>query len=219
MTVQAPDFLLCRGEMHTLVTFPLEPYLARLPKRLRHAPMMGSTACWRGYIALWEIRDGMLWLVDVKSTAEQDGAAVEIGLDRFLSHRKGPIPATWFSDDLVCPEGRLRSISLMGIGQQDTERTRVFDVSRGRVTREWLRHNPPAPLVYVIEPDGTRTRHEPLLAPRGWVPLPDTMPDEFPDGAPVEPWRLWADPERDILPPDEQWPAPDWQDVRAPGFG
>ena len=213
MTVQATDMLLVRGQYLSLADFPLEPYLARLPKRLRPVMAKWSTANYRGYVALWEIRDGMLWLKDVDAWIEFGGEVVRATLETFLPHRKGPIAATWFSDTLHCPDGRLRSYSLIhGIGQQDTERQRQFDIHRGRVMDEWVIHLPPSPIFYRLLPDGSRQHVDGYLSRRGWRPHPDGPPDPFPAGAPVEPWRHWGDPDHDVLPPPEQqWGDPGWR--------
>lgn len=213
MTVQATDVLLVRGQYLSLPHFPLAPYLARLPKRLRPVIARWSTANFRGYVALWEIRDGMLWLTDVDAWIELEGETVRATLETFLPHRKGPIPATWVTDEFRCPEGRLRSISVIrGIGQTDTERMRGFDVFKGRVECEWVAYMPPSPIFYRLKPDGIRQHVDGILTRYGWRVAPDGPPDPFPDGASVEPWRLWGDPDHDILPPEQQWGDPCWRD-------
>lgn len=216
MTVQCPDYLLHRGRTLYLHACPLASYLDRLPRRMRPEFAEISTACWRGYVALWEIEDGMLWLRDVRAKLLVDGTAVDANLGNFLPHRKGAIAATWFSGEMRCPEGRLRSIGMRGIGQGDSERTRVLDITKGRLVREWLMYNPPAPLIYMIDAEGRRTHHEAIAPWHGWLPEPDATPDPFPGDAQVEPWRLWGNPEHDLLPADDDWNLPpDWADSRA----
>ena len=65
MTAQAPDILLYRGKKLALCDQILYPYLRRLRKSRRPDFVAPSTACWRGYIATWEVRDDMLHLVEL----------------------------------------------------------------------------------------------------------------------------------------------------------
>lgn len=218
MTVQATDLLLVRGQYLSMQEFPLTPYLARLPKRLRPVIAERSTANWRGHIAFWEIRDGMLWLIDVEARILVDGDVVDATLETFLPHRKGPIAATWFTDDLRCPDGRLRSFRLVhGIGQPDRERVRGFSICKGRVEDEWVAYLPPSPLFYRLHPDGRREHVAGYNGPYGWFPKIEALDDPFAPDAPVEPWRLWGDPDYDIV-PYEEFPWDDgetwWKGVR-----
>ena len=58
-----------------------------------------SSACWRGYIATWEIKKNQLYLIAVKGRYQMDGAE--------------PIFADWFSGNLRIPKGeRLKNKAL-----------------------------------------------------------------------------------------------------------
>lgn len=50
-----------------------------------------STACWRGYVASWELKDKKLYLVDVNG--------------KFRLKQKAPLFANWFSGEIIVPAG------------------------------------------------------------------------------------------------------------------
>jgi hypothetical protein len=193
MTAQIPDRLIHRGRELDLCTLPLQDYLKRLPKARRPKFRPGSTANWRGYVAIWQIIDGRLFLTAIEdSVVEVDGRVEEANLATIFPHRSAPVAATWVTDDLRCPEGRLRSYVHAGFASE-YERDRILAIEKGVLLEEWLVYNPPAPLHYLIAPDGSRTYATTL----GSMALaPDQ--DPFPVDTPVEPWRLWGDPDWDV---------------------
>ena len=96
--------------------------------------ILGSTACWRGYLGTWEIRDGRFYLV---------------GLRGRLQLREGePIFAEWFSGVLRVPKGEMLQYVHMGYGSVHEQEvhikiengvvltTRVID-NRGKKHDEW----------------------------------------------------------------------------------
>lgn len=109
-----------------------------------------------------------------------------------------PVPATWVTGELRCREGRLRSYAHAAFASE-YERNRVFLVEKGDVVEEWRVHNPPASLHYLIGPDGSRT-YATALARQALAP----DEDPFPGDIPVEPWRVWGDPDWDVWPEDEE---------------
>lgn len=111
-TAQAPDILKI-GDRTLLVTSnPLEPFLAANPGRLPEAEVM-STGLWRGYIATWSVRDGRLFVDDVRvpTKAYMDSDAPES--KQFRSVLKPlfgddvPHVATWFTGHLIVPTGEM----------------------------------------------------------------------------------------------------------------
>ena len=62
--------------------------------------MIGSTACWRGYIGSWSIRRGNLYLTKLEG--------------RFRLEGKEAIFADWFSGDLHIPKGKMLDYIHMG---------------------------------------------------------------------------------------------------------
>ena len=195
MTAQMPDRLIHHGRILDLCATPLEDCLRRRPKARRPKFLRLSTANWRGYVATWEILDQRLFLTGIEDGLVQtDGGPQEVTLKTLFPRGPFPKPATWVSGALRCPEGRLRNYVHAGFASQ-YERDRVFIVESGIVVEEWLVHNPPGPLHYLINPDGSQTYAE-ALTTRELAP----EKDPFPGDGPVEPWRVWGDPDWDVWP-------------------
>ncbi len=84
--------------------FPLEDYWSdENPKP--ECLYMGSTACWRGYIATWEIRNGSLFLKSLVKEAMPNEDETPIPLTYVFPDANGPVPADWFSGVLECNGG------------------------------------------------------------------------------------------------------------------
>jgi hypothetical protein len=66
------------------------------------------TACWRGFIAEWELRDGQLYLLSAKSFLGKPLYPISTGL-----MTNTPIRASWFNGELYCP---VLPVLLMPIG-------------------------------------------------------------------------------------------------------
>ena len=115
-----------------------------------------TTACWRGYVATWEIRDDLLHLVSLEGTVEAEQRVVPITLEEAFPWAGETIPATWFSGEVRCPEGRLREYVHQGFASL-YERERVLYFQKGRLLSEHLVLNPPLPILYRIAADGERT--------------------------------------------------------------
>ncbi len=96
-TAQAADQILHRGATLALFSTPLEAH-PRLRKQRQT-----STACHRGYVASWELKDGALWLrsvVDCDADEPLPIAKVVKG------ERRLPLRATWFTGSLLIPQGK-----------------------------------------------------------------------------------------------------------------
>jgi len=84
--------------------FPLEDYWSdENPKP--ECLSMGSTACWRGYIAKWEVRDGSLFLKSLRKENLPNEDEKPIPLQNVFPDANGPILAHWFSGVLDCTRG------------------------------------------------------------------------------------------------------------------
>ena len=66
MTVQAGELLFYEGEKHYLINVPSIPdsIIQLIPQDYYEK----STACYRGYVATWEIKDDKLYLTDLSSS-------------------------------------------------------------------------------------------------------------------------------------------------------
>jgi hypothetical protein len=160
MTAQVPDKLEYQGKLLSLFTNPLES----LPADRRPAFVSENTLNWRGYVALWEIRDGRLYLKDLRgricATPPEGGAerarcgkhhrgACEIqsvDLHGAFPAQSGPIVADWYTGELKVPQGRLLEYVHMGYASQ-YERYLIIDIAAGMVvqTREIKSEAPPVP--------------------------------------------------------------------------
>lgn len=66
-TAQDPDIIYYKGKKYSLFSNPLEQYFKSINNRpkLFLESNCGNTACWRGYIATWEISDKKLFLTEI----------------------------------------------------------------------------------------------------------------------------------------------------------
>ncbi|MHC4508988.1 MAG: hypothetical protein ACYTAO_08515 [Planctomycetota bacterium] len=107
-TPQIPEELLYKAKEYRLACAPLEKYFDAnhpKPQELRRI----STACLRGYVGTWEIRDKKLYL---KSLGRfPGGASQEIPVSLVFKDREPPVEATWYTGLLRMPHGeRIGSI-------------------------------------------------------------------------------------------------------------
>lgn len=198
MTAQVPDILICRGERLDLCADPLERYFDPwvvtpvYPRHPRPAFAGSSTACWRGYVASWEIIEEKLYLVGIEGDmwiGEKLDQLVPITIERIFQGRSAPIFANWVRDELRCPEGRLLQYIHAGFAST-FERDRLFVVDHGGVSKELLRINPPDHIYYRLNPDGTRTLLRDVYEDEE---LPDPVPpDIMPQGH-----HFWGRPPKD----------------------
>lgn len=111
-TGQAPDYLRVGGKVYPLYSNPLESWLEKLPKRpaiLRS----GSTACWRGYQATWQLENNQLFLLEIRSGCDDKQAVVP--LKRwFQPDARGRVAATWVEGELDVPLGKLLHYEHLG---------------------------------------------------------------------------------------------------------
>lgn len=128
MTAQIREILILDGQKTSMASCPDIP--DELPE-LRacdvddqsepgYDRIFGSTACWRGYQGTWEIRDGHLYLVDIR------------GRYRLRSTDSKPIPATWFTGALRVPRGERLQYVHMGFGSVYEEELHI-EVVAGKV--------------------------------------------------------------------------------------
>jgi len=84
--------------------FPLEDYWSdQRPKP--DCLSMTSTACWRGYIATWEVRNESLFLKSLGKENFPNDDETPIPLQNVFPDANGPILANWFSGVLHCNRG------------------------------------------------------------------------------------------------------------------
>lgn len=148
MTAQAHENLILDGEATTMMTCPPLPHDHPRVRQAwppgEYGPKEGvpsvvfSTACWRGYIGTWEVKEGRLYLVGLQGRCETVGAE--------------PIPADWVSGWLVVPRGELLEYVHMGFESvyeeelhirfeagAEVERRVVVNGRKGEPRSSWLK--------------------------------------------------------------------------------
>jgi hypothetical protein len=135
MTAQAHENLVYEGERTSMAACPPLPashprIVALSPQELRTRKdlpsVVGSTACWRGYIGSWEIREGRLYLTGVVGRYEMLGDE--------------PVFAEWFSGVLRVPRGGLLQYVHMGY-ESVYERDLYLKIEGGAVVETWTVDN------------------------------------------------------------------------------
>jgi len=144
MTAQVYEKLVIDGEESLMASCPHLPQAhpriyQSTPREFsrdsrRSKRIISSTACWRGYIGTWEIKDGCFYLVDLRG--------------RYRLSKGGPVFAEWFSGVLRVMQGEKLSHIHMGfaaIYEQEMHikikqglviERRVID-NRGKQFDEW----------------------------------------------------------------------------------
>ena len=136
-TAQAPDHLIYEGETHALFSNPLEEYFNENNVRPKDVFSEGcTTACWRGYVALWEIKGKYLYLLKIEPCC----GGGEIPISKIFPGRDAPIKATWFSGELRIPQGEELSYVHMGYGSV-YERDLVLTIKNGKLIKKKIIDN------------------------------------------------------------------------------
>jgi len=133
MCVQDKDSIIVKGEKYCLYTTPLDSYWTkRKPKpKIR----LLSTACWRGYVATWEIFNANLYLVNIKYNAI-DG---DEGLDYLFPQNTGKVKADWYTGELQIPIGNRLYQERMEDPVYDSDW--FIRIKKGKVIRQQYKAN------------------------------------------------------------------------------
>jgi len=142
MTAQFPEILIIEGEERCMTFCPPIPAHPRIVEVdvetvAREYPHVLSTGCWRGYIGVWEIKEGRLYLVGLRGRYKLEGDE--------------PLFADWFTGVLRIPQGEMLHYVHMGFGsvyEQELHikvekglvvKSRTID-NRGKTFDEWELH-------------------------------------------------------------------------------
>lgn len=138
-TAQVPDKLVFQGETNSLFANPLEQYLQGKdrPAVLKGGVM--STACWRGYMATWQIDKDRLHLLKVEKMYHKEKTGDDIDLEwrevplkELIPGQKAPIFAEWFTGTLTVPKGKRLRYVHMGYASVYEKEIRI-KIARGKV--------------------------------------------------------------------------------------
>lgn len=100
-TIQIPDYLVVGNDTLLLLDEPLEA-LPAVGNSVRQRARGFSTACWRGYVAFWQLSDGRLYLTNVRLCASDSIRYVSLA-DLFgAKYRDGRVLAEWVNGELFC---------------------------------------------------------------------------------------------------------------------
>jgi len=104
MTAQAMETIIIDGKKYSMATEPLADYIANLKNKPALFPP--SSGCWRGYYGTWEIKDNILYLVDLECyTANMaERKYWKVGMDFIFPNQRG-VFADWFSGEIRIPQG------------------------------------------------------------------------------------------------------------------
>jgi hypothetical protein len=139
MTAQFGEKLIYEGRSVTMHSNPLEDYFEAKGKRPKFDSI--CTACWRGYVGTWEIKDDRLYLIGFRGFGKLiDGT--EASLQTIFPDQDGPILADWYSGTLKIPEGEMLEYIHAGYASR-FERDRFFEIDKGVVVRTYVRDNTP----------------------------------------------------------------------------
>lgn len=145
-TAQFADRIMFEGSEYALFSEPLEAYFAQhgRPQWLQSKGIQ-STACWRGYIASWELRNDSLFLSNVSKEypVAPDSRETEwrdISMTDLIPGATYPLFASWFSGILRLPQGKCMHYVHLGYASR-YERDIVIAVDSGHVTARGMVDN------------------------------------------------------------------------------
>lgn len=107
MTAQVHENLILNGEETSMAFCPPLPegdsrIIELKGDEIERDSIIFSTACWRGYIGTWEIKDGKFYLVGITG--------------RYKLIGDKPVFADWFTGVLRVPQGEMLQYVHMGYG-------------------------------------------------------------------------------------------------------
>ena len=137
MTAQFSEDLMYEGQVLSMQTEPLAPWLDALPEPLQFEEF--CTACWRGYIGSWEIINDRLYLVGI-SANWLDGTPVH--LEQLFPGYEQRVFAHWFTGMIRCAQGELLKYVHGGFGST-YERDLLLYFTDGVMFKTEIRHNNP----------------------------------------------------------------------------
>jgi hypothetical protein len=127
MTAQVHELLILDGQWTSIASDPPLPanharvVAASEEHRRKASSIVNSTACWRGYIATWQIKDDRFYLVSIEGRFEL------VGIE--------PLLADWFTGELRVPMGEVIDYVHMGFASVFAEELFVRIVNGAVVSR------------------------------------------------------------------------------------
>ena len=116
-TDQIPDLLIIEGDTIYLISYPLEKL------KLKHRPFdltrrsAPNSGCWRGYQAVWKLKNGILILEKILNCSDKNERKKENIAELFrknnlgLEFIKNEIFAHWYSAELFITKRRINPLN------------------------------------------------------------------------------------------------------------
>jgi len=135
MTAQFTERLLLEGEAVAMCTEPLSSYFSL--KGITSPFKYTSTALWRGYQGVWEIRQDRLYLLELDG---EDAQGTQLSLGDIFPGYPDRVFAHWYSGTLRIPRGKQLKYVHMGYGSV-YEEDLLIKIRRGMLVGRDVQHN------------------------------------------------------------------------------
>jgi hypothetical protein len=135
-TSQVPDYIIYKGDTLCLLTNPLESYFKVHNLKFRDLSSVGnfSTACWRGYVAYFEIKEGNLYVVDIiNGDYNKDEKGITV-MDSVFPNKKEYLLKE-YTGLLRIPTGKRTNYVHMGYASEYEGYT-FIEIEQGKVLNE-----------------------------------------------------------------------------------
>lgn len=145
-TPQVPDLLIYNGDTLQLFANPMSehPHARSLSSRFfRGKKRCYSTACWRGYQAVWTIINKQLYLLSILNCCRQEKGHKEVNLKRLFGKKfiNGKVKADWVNACMIAPQGDLLTrYAYVGYASIHTIENE-FCFKKGRLTKVTIYDN------------------------------------------------------------------------------
>ncbi|WKZ58844.1 MAG: hypothetical protein QY309_13305 [Cyclobacteriaceae bacterium] len=133
-TGQTGELIIYKGDTLTMLCEPLETFLQKHEPREKFHPFLKdgcSTALWRGYVGLWEIKEDRLFLIDVFACGDRKQSIKE----NIFKGQPSKIPAEWYTGPLFIEKGKVIRYNHMGYDRH-YETEFIVSVKDGKVENE-----------------------------------------------------------------------------------
>jgi hypothetical protein len=139
-TGQVPDYLIINKDTIAIFSNPLKQYFELTGKReLIDFVGCGSTACWRGYKAYWELKNDSLFLIRITSCHKDCGLEIQdANLEKMFGTNE--VFAYWFNGEIIAPQGKLVQYIHMGYASI-YEREQIFTFKNGKKIKVKIKSN------------------------------------------------------------------------------
>ncbi|TRX66318.1 hypothetical protein [Carboxylicivirga sp. M1479] len=138
-THQIPDYLVIETDTFELFSNPLTAYFNfKNEKKINeHHIKSLHSACWRGYIATWQLENDSLFLIKIEGK-NANNEAISYDLKKEFGNTK--VYAEWFTGTLISPRGNRLQYHNMAYASV-YEKEMQYHVWNGKVKKEVIKHN------------------------------------------------------------------------------